>query len=137
MKQGYGQVLIARKNLLVHRVAWAMSHGYDIPDGLCVLHTCDNPPCCNPDHLWLGTKADNSADMHAKGRFRPGGAGRSWEGKRAGEGNTNAKLTAEDVVAIRELFDRGEATRADIARRYGITWPAVDKIVKRTSWANI
>jgi hypothetical protein len=61
---GYGRVLVS-----AHRLAWELAHG-PIPDGLLVLHRCDNPPCCNPEHLFLGTVADNMADKTAKGRAR-------------------------------------------------------------------
>ncbi len=69
-KSGYGTVNINGKMLLAHRVAWEIANG-PIPASLWVLHNCpggDNPACCNPDHLWLGTHADNMADMVAKGR---------------------------------------------------------------------
>jgi len=79
--QGYGQM---GKGVLAHRFAWELAYG-PIPDGLCVLHHCDNPPCCEtspseayPDgHLFLGTKADNNADMLAKKRGRQGEAQRA------------------------------------------------------------
>ncbi len=66
---GYGRLIApgGRKNLKAHRVSWELHNG-PIPGGMCVLHRCDNPPCSNPDHLFLGTKADNVADMNAKGR---------------------------------------------------------------------
>lgn len=70
MKNGYGVVWLAEpigRMGLVHRVAWELTNG-PIPDGLFACHRCDNPPCCNPDHLFLGTVRDNALDMVAKGR---------------------------------------------------------------------
>lgn len=65
---GYGQISVVHgRKTSTHRAAWLVAHG-DIPDGLWVLHHCDNPPCCEPSHLFLGTPADNTADMVAKGR---------------------------------------------------------------------
>lgn len=65
--KGYVSVRVNKKLWLAHRYAWTITFG-PIPDGLCVLHSCDNPPCCRPDHLFLGTKATNNADMMVKGR---------------------------------------------------------------------
>ena len=70
-KQGYGWLYVDRMARRTHRIAWTLTHG-QIPGKLCVLHTCDNPPCINPEHLWLGTPKDNAQDRMAKGR--PGGA---------------------------------------------------------------
>lgn len=107
---GYGQLYMSeagrRKTWRAPRVAWLLSHG-PIPPGLFVLHRCDNPPCVNPDHLFLGNTMDNAQDMMAKGRGP------------SGERNGNARLTAADVQDIRDRLARGEATRS-IARIYGV-----------------
>lgn len=68
-RDGYGWITINYEQLYVHRVAWALKHG-PIPDGMQVLHACDNPPCLNTAHLFLGTNLDNIADKVAKGRSR-------------------------------------------------------------------
>ena len=67
--RGYGQIGLPGGDQMMrtHRLAWILAHG-EIPEGLNVCHSCDNPPCCNVEHLWLGTQADNVADMVAKGR---------------------------------------------------------------------
>ena len=71
---GYGKIFVDSKALYTHRVAWELQNG-KIPDGLHVLHRCDVPSCCNPEHLFLGTPADNMADMVQKGRQRYPGNG--------------------------------------------------------------
>jgi HNH endonuclease len=76
---------------LAHRVAWESHHG-PIPDGMVVMHLCDNPPCCEPTHLKLGTRAENNADRDRKGRNR--------RPNQRGEAHSNAKLTDADVDAI-------------------------------------
>lgn len=68
-RHGYGQIRIDGRNVAAHRLAWEFEHG-PIPEGMNVLHSCDNPPCIRGAHLWLGTMADNSQDMASKGRWR-------------------------------------------------------------------
>lgn len=117
---GYG-AFGSEKVQRAHRVAWELTFG-KIPDGLYVLHHCDNPPCVNPNHLWLGTQADNLADMVKKGRAI------------YGEAIGNSKLTTGNVLRIRELRTKGMSVIL-LARLFGISHQHVSKIVLRKRWA--
>ncbi len=108
-----------------HRVAWVVWRG-PIPDGLWVLHTCDNPPCCNPAHLFLGTRADNIADMVAKGR-----ADRTKKHK--GEQCHQARLTADDVRCIRASRE----SNIVLSRRYGVSPSNISMVRLRRTWAHV
>jgi len=119
----YGRVRYEGQIVMTHRWAWEREHG-PVPDGLHVLHRCDNPPCINVEHLFLGTSADNNADKSAKGR--------QARGDRCG----NAKVTEEDVRAIRLLRSSGERLSA-LAARYGISETQVSDIARRKSWAHV
>ena len=88
-KDGYGTFYFDGQSMKAHRFAWELYNG-QIPFGLEVCHTCDNPPCCNPDHLVIGTHKENMTDMSFKKRC----------GERKGGKNGNAKLTDEDVLAL-------------------------------------
>ena len=105
-------------------------HYGPIPKGMFVLHHCDNPPCVRPDHLFLGTAADNTADMMSKGR------GSYKTHPQAGALNHNAKLHPAEVIEIRRLWSTGMTQRA-IADQLGITRPAVSLIVTRKRWSHI
>lgn len=103
-----------------HRISWEIYHG-PIPDNLHVLHRCDNPPCVNPAHLFLGTNIDNIADREQKGR---GAAFR--------EHRSTTKLTRQQVLSIRA----DPRFQADIAADYGVSRSAVSliKLNKRWQW---
>lgn len=132
---GYGVIGNGRRSdgtILVHRAAWLEWRG-PIPEGMVVCHRCDNPPCFNPDHLFLGTYADNNRDMAAKRRHwlhvRPDAAPR-------GMSHGNARLTDDDVRAIRAAYDRGESVTS-IARRLGMSRSGTASIAKRLGWTHV
>jgi hypothetical protein len=108
--------------LKAHRLMWQMEHG-SIPAGMFVCHHCDNPPCTNPAHLFLGTNAENMRDMRRKGRGVPppvrfGGPG-GVPPKLRGEKHGRAKLSSGDVLDARAAYGAG-ARIAELARRYGV-----------------
>lgn len=114
--KGYGTFRLKSKIDLAHRYSYKLHKG-EIPDGMCVCHTCDNPECCNPNHLWLGTIADNMRDRDVKGRG-------------------SAKLTESDVLKIRELVAQGNMQK-NIAKDYGIVPSTVHQIISGKTWSHI
>ena len=130
---GYGHRYFQGRIQHAHRVAWQKSNG-PIPDGLCVLHSCDNPPCVNPAHLWLGTQADNARDRDNKKR-------RDWSHlltahKVSGEEVGTARLTRETVATIRERYAAGGLRQLDLATEYGVSRSLVQAIVTGRVWAD-
>ena len=119
---GYGRTRWKGRGQGAHRVAWELTYG-GIPEGLDVLHQCDNPVCVNPDHLFLGTQADNMQDKAVKGRAL------------SGEENPQSLLTASQVLEIRELA--GTMTHREIAEKYGVHKATVSDITRRQTWAHI
>lgn len=122
-KLGYG-MLPALNESKAHRVAYRVFKG-EIPAGMHVLHSCDTRCCVNPDHLCLGTHADNMADMAAKGRAKVV--------RKYGESNPMAKLTAEAVREMR-LAKAGGERQSNIARRFGVSPMTVSRAVRGETW---
>lgn len=121
-KAGYGTIGANGTPVLAHRVAYQQHHNVVLTSEQLVCHHCDNPPCCNPAHLFVGTNADNMADMAAKGR--------SARGSR----NGMAKLSEAEVLAIRAAFGAG-LSRAEVAQRFGLSIGLTDRIIYRQRWA--
>jgi len=108
-----------------HRIAWELFNG-PVPHGMHVCHHCDNPLCVNPDHLFLGTHADNMADMAKKGRTRA----------LAGEAHPSSKLSDDTIREIRIARQRG-STLAALAVRFAVSAVLIGRIVKRRNWAHV
>jgi len=124
--KGYGRFRMDGRNEGAHRASWIINRGL-IPEGLHVLHHCDNPSCCNPSHLFLGTNTDNRQDSWAKGR------GKIPVFK--GEDHWNSKLTESDVTEIRRLYvPRGEYNGRVLAEMYGVTFQLISRIVNYKNW---
>lgn len=120
---GYGRVRLGPAGkFYAHRIAYYLATGKQ-PGSLCVCHHCDKPGCCNPVHLFLGTDADNVADMVAKGRLGP----------REGVSNGSAKLTEAQVLEIRA----SNATGVALAAKYGIYQTTISDIRLRRRWKHI
>lgn len=125
---GYGRKRIGGKIYATHRLAWAWANWNGegdwkaIPEGMNVLHRCDNPPCVNPDHLFLGTLKDNTADMFRKGRAN----------RRHGEAHRSARITLEQVAEIRAINKHGQGI--ELARKFGISKAQVSRIKNRKQW---
>ena len=122
--RGYGQASYKNKNVRAHRLAYQFAKG-EIPAGMLVCHTCDNPQCCNPDHLFIGTSKDNSDDMIKKGRARA----------TRGRQRPLAKLSENSVRRIRIV---GNAiSQRKIAKAIGVTQTVIGDVLLGRAWKHI
>ena len=117
---GYGQFWLKGNMLRAHRVAYVLGK-FNQPRKFCVCHKCDNPSCCNPKHLFLGTRADNNNDTHIKKRHR------------YGESCQNTHLTNGDILTIRE----SNKTVIQLAEKYNVTGQAISLIKRGKSWKHV
>jgi hypothetical protein len=125
--KGYGNIRLGGrggKSVFAHRLSYELHHG-PIPDGLVVMHSCDNPACVNPNHLSVGTHKDNMRDMVRKGRGR--------HPVLKGETNGRALLTEDKVRYIRA----SKASHAALARELGVTDLCILKVRKRQTWSHV
>jgi len=123
-KAGYGQLKIGGARYLAHRLAWQLANGREPRKGMEILHSCDKPPCCNPNHLREGTHADNMGEALERGRLEVGSA------------RYNTHLTEDDVKEIRQRLANG-AVGQRIAEQYQLSPAAVSSIKHRTRWKHV
>lgn len=119
---GYGMLTVRGRGRLAHHISWIEHHGGE-PIGYDFCHTCDTPACINPDHIWVGTTAENMADMAQKGRNR----------QPRGEAHNKAKLT---VAQVREIYT-ADGNGPEISRRFGIDKSTVYSIKSGVTWAHV
>lgn len=155
-KAGYSRIQYGDRTHLAHRVAWLFTNG-PIPVGLCVLHHCDFPSCCNPAHLFLGTQTDNMADRDKKGRQASGQRNGSYtHSEKRPRGNRNgsrlhperlargeshgiSKLADEQVSEIRHIFVRSSRAfgAATLGRKYGVSHKTILAIITGRTWRHL
>lgn len=128
---GYGDFKLNNKvdgkiNVRVHRYSWTISFG-PIPNGLKVCHKCDNPICVRPEHLFLGTDADNARDKVSKGR----------QSCLKGEANPDAVLTDAQVISIRLQYTGAWGQQTALAKKYNVSQHTIWRVVKGKSWKHI
>ncbi len=113
--KGYGHLVHCKKTLMAHHLSWKIHHG-PIPEGMNVLHKCDNPFCVNPDHLFLGTQLDNMIDMARKER------------------QPCRKLSKSEVLEIRDLYKSGEFSQKFLSKKYEVCTATIHNVVNEIKW---
>ena len=121
---GYGSIRVAGATLGAHRVSYEL-YVSEIPDGIHVLHTCDNPACVNPNHFFLGTHQDNMSDRNNK--FR----------QPLGEEIGNSVLTQQQVIEIRVLYKNSNLSMRKVAAIYDISYSTVQNLISGKTWKHL
>jgi len=132
-EDGYGRFRVGGQGsatVKAQRFAYEITIG-SIPQEMLVCHTCDNPPCCNPRHLFVGTSLDNNADRDAKGR-----TARGQDAGTRGEQNGMSKLTSNTVREIRSAVLQG-VSQAELSRKYQVQESTISRIVNHKLWSGL
>lgn len=117
---GYGLIMIMSKTVRAHRLSWTIHHPNEVCEGWVICHTCDNPRCVNPNHLFRGTYTDNNRDTVKKGRHF-----------------SNRKLTEDNVKIIRYRYAHEQITMTSLAKEYGICRTWIGRIINRRFWKRL
>lgn len=140
---GYGRIGVGKASegyVYAHRFSWELHNGNINDSSMCVLHRCDNRTCVNPDHLFLGTKSDNSQDMASKGRAASGD--KHWlrlhpEAAPKGSKNGQAILTEKIVYDIKNNYKKNNKTQKQLAQEYGVSYPTIRAIINNQRWRHV
>lgn len=127
IRSGYGHFRLGGNLVLAHRYSYTLVYGD--PGEMCVLHKCDNRKCVRPDHLFLGTPADNVADCINKGRHHYGLV--------VGTQVTASKLTEQIVLSIREKYAKGGVTQKVLAKEHGVCRATISLVLSRHTWKHV
>lgn len=125
----YGLFWDGNKTISAHRFSYSLHFG-EIPGGICVCHKCDNPSCVNPHHLFLGTHQDNEDDKLSKNRQAIG-----IKNGMAGTKNWNNKLSVDNIIQIRKLYDLKVMNQKELSNRFGVKDSQISRIINRKRWA--
>lgn len=125
-QDGYGETSYKSKTIRAHRLSWILERG-DIPNGLCVLHACDNRKCVNPEHLFLGTREENCQDMRNKNRHVIP----------VGSHNGKSKLSEEQVVSIRQMYANGGWTHRSLGEYFGVNHSTIGFVLRNEAWRHV
>lgn len=120
-KDGYGTIHLEYKTRRVHRIVYELTYG-SIPNRLYVLHKCDNPSCCNPNHLFIGTVQDNSDDQKRKRRTT------------VGDKHGRSKLTEKNILEIKRLYNTGDYYQSDLGKLFNISHQEISRIINNKRW---
>ena len=126
-KQGYGKISIFGDAHLAHRISYELFKG-PIPESMMVCHSCDNPECTNPEHLFLGTAQTNMSDKISKGRHK---------GAKRGGDHHLSKLSEFDVKRIRRIYAQGGVTQYQLADQFNVSQPEISMIVTFKKWGHV
>ena len=125
VRGGYGCFRLGTKTVTAHRWFFQRWHGVSLERNQLVLHSCDNPPCCNPHHLSMGDHQRNAVEASERGLLNPAKA----------ERNANSKLSAEKAAVIRSLYRRGEYGYKRLAREFAVDEKTIRRIISGRTWA--
>lgn len=120
-KHGYGTVNYKGERTTAHRIAYKLTKN-DIPKGLIVMHSCDNPACCNPSHLSVGTQKENISDMIKKGRC--------GDCRNFGDKNGRQKVSLLQCEEIRRLYAETSISQQALAKKYGLGQTQISRIIR-------